>query len=364
MNYYDILGVPKNASEDDIKKAFRRLAHEYHPDKKGGDEKKFKEVNEAYQVLSNKEKRAQYDRFGNAFSGSAGGAGGFGGYGQGQGPFGFDFSDIFSGFSGGGFAEEDLGDVFGNIFGGQTRSARRRKGMDIQADIAITLEEAYKGTKKNVSFKTYVSCDTCGGVGHEKSLGTTTCDACKGSGKIRQQRNSFLGSFVQIQECEKCSGKGQIPKKICHTCKGSGRIQGTRTADIDIKAGVQSGQIVKIAGLGEAGMEGYPAGDLYVRILVQKHSRFHVEGENLITQKTVTFSDVLNGKEFEIELIDGRRITYTIPAGHNVREDIVISKEGMTKKGNLIIQLDMRTPKKMSAKAKKLAEELAEELDE
>ncbi len=360
-DYYDILGVPKDAFEDDIKKAFRRLAHTYHPDKQGGDEKKFKEVNEAYQVLSNKEKRAQYDRFGKTFSGGAGP--GYGGAGSGQEPFGFDFSDIFSGFSGEG-GREDLGDIFGNIFGGGTRGGRRKRGMDIQADIGISLQDAYAGVKKNVSFKTYVMCETCKGIGHEKSAGTTTCDVCKGTGKVRQQKNSFLGSFVQIRECDKCSGKGEIPKKICHVCKGAGRIMGTRTVDIDIKAGVQSGQIIKITGHGEAGLEGHPAGDLYVRVIVAEHPVFRVEGENLVAKKDISMSDLLTGKEFEITSIDGRKLKFSIPANHNLRKDIVITKEGMTKKGILVIKLNVKTPKKMSPKAKKLADDLAKELED
>jgi molecular chaperone DnaJ len=372
-DYYEILGVPKNASEDEIKKAFRRLAHAYHPDKQGGDEKKFKEVNEAYQVLSNKEKRAQYDRFGRTFD-QAGGFGGqqgpFGGYGQ-QGFAGFDFSDIFNGFAGG---NEDLGDIFGNIFGGGgARTSRRRKGMDIQADIAIALEEAFSGVKKNVSFKTFVTCATCKGIGHEKSAGTLVCDVCKGTGKIRQQRNSFLGSFVQVRECEKCGGKGEIPKKICHTCKGTGRVAGDRTADIDIKAGVQSGQIIKLAGMGEAGLEANPAGDLYIRVVIRKHPVFRVEGEHLVAAQEVKFSDILAGKEFELEGIDGRKLKFSVPANHPLREHIIVSGEGMPKssgafgskkRGDLIIELDVKTPKKMSAKAKKLAEELREELGE
>ncbi|OGM91316.1 hypothetical protein A2755_02900 [Candidatus Wolfebacteria bacterium RIFCSPHIGHO2_01_FULL_48_22] len=360
-DYYEILGVSKDASEDDIKKAFRRLAHQYHPDKLGGDEKKFKEVNEAYQVLSNKEKRAQYDQFGRTFSGAEGGQYGPFGFGQ-QGFGGFDFSDIFSG---GGFAGEDLGDIFGNIFGGGMRTGgRRKRGMDIQADISITLKEAYEGVKKKVSFKTFVTCETCKGIGHEKSAGTTTCDVCKGNGKIRQQRNTFMGSFVQIRECDKCGGKGQIPKKICHVCKGAGRIKGDRTVDMDIKAGVQSGQIIKITGMGEAGLEGNSTGDLYVRVMVQKHPDFDVAGDDLVTEKDVQFSDILLGKEFAITHVDGRSITFTIPAHHNIRHDIVIPKEGMGKKGSMIIKLNVKTPKKMSSKAKKLAEDLRDELGE
>lgn len=367
-DYYEILGVSKNASENDIKKAFHQLAHKYHPDKQGGDEKKFKEVNEAYQVLSNKEKRAQYDRFGKTFSGAGGGAGGQ------QGPFGFnqqgfegfDFSDIFSGADGAGFngaGFDDLGDIFGNIFGGGGRSTRRKRGADIQADISVTLEEAFSGTHKDISFRTHVECTECKGIGYEKSSGTVTCDVCKGTGKVRQQKNSFLGSFMQVRECEKCGGKGEIPKKICHVCKGSGRIMGERKADIDIKAGIQSGQMIKISGLGEAGMEGHPAGDLYIRVMVSPHKVFTVDGENLVMKKEIKFSDVLLGKEFEINSVDGRKIKFSVPASHDLRDDIRIPKEGMARRGNLIVKLSVKTPRRMSSGAKRLAEELARELD-
>jgi molecular chaperone DnaJ len=373
-DHYETLGVPRDASDDDIKKAFRKLAHQYHPDKAGGDEKKFKEINEAYQVLSDKAKRAQYDQYGRTFDGSQGYAGGnpfegFGGFGGNGGPFGgFDFS-------GGGGDFGDLNDILGAFFGGGARQSAgaRKRGADIQIMIKLSLRDAFAGMKREVSFKTFVTCPTCKGVGYDKQAGTEKCDKCKGSGKIREQHSSFLGSFVQVVECDKCGGTGEIPKKPCPTCKGQGRVEDEKTVSIDIRPGVYNGQIIKLASQGEAGIQGHPAGDLYVKIAVAPDPVFAVQGENLIMTKEVPLGDILRGKGLEIESISGKKLHVEIPPRASLQESIIVKGEGMPrssgfmggsqKRGDLVIHLEVRTPKKMNAKAKKLADELADELE-
>ncbi len=369
-DYYKLLGVSRDASDEEIKKAFRKLAHQYHPDKKGGDEKKFKEINEAYQVLSNKEKRAQYDRFGKNFSQQGGfNAQGFGGF------EGFDFSQFtggqgfdFSGFGGG--MEDILGSFFG---GGASRGGRKkRKGNDIAAQVSITLQEAFHGVTKDISFKTFVACSHCHGKGYEASAGVETCKTCKGSGSITEQRNSFLGPVTFARECSVCQGTGSIPKKPCTHCKGTGRIEETKKISLVIPAGIQNGTTLRLAEEGEAGQRGTPAGDLLVRVLVTHPHGVVVEGEHIIIKKQVPFADVLRNKPITWEHISGKKITIEIPHNFVIGEPIVIPGEGMPrmnagtfgkKRGDLIVQVEIKTPKKMSAQAKKLADELAEELE-
>jgi len=359
-DYYDILGISKNASDDDIKKAFRKLAHQYHPDKSGGDEKKFKEINEAYQVLSNKEKRSQYDQFGRTFDGAQGFSGN---------PFGgFDFS----GFGGEGFGV-DMEDILGSFFGGGKSQGARRKGKDMQAAIEISLEEAFAGTEKKISFKTYVVCDECNGVGYDAKEGTQTCTTCGGTGKIKEQQRSFLGSFVRVRECEECFGTGQKPKKICKACKGQGRTLKEKTVTIKIASGVHNGQIIKVAGGAEAGIRQEKTGDLYVQVLVKSRKNLRIEGDDLVAEHQVSVADLLLGKKFEIESVAGKKISVEIPSGYEITEPIIIRGEGMFRasgmfggrdqRGNLVVLLRLKTPRKLSKKAKELAEELRSELE-
>lgn len=366
-DYYEVLGVSRDSSEEEIKKAFRKLAHQYHPDKVGGDEKKFKEVNEAYQALSDKQKRAQYDRFGRTFDGGAG-QGGFGG--AGGGPFGgFDFG----GFSGNQFGFEDLDDILGSFFGGGARrSQTRQKGNDIQVLLDITLKEAFFGVRKDISFRTFVTCSKCEGIGYDKNSGTKKCDTCHGTGQIKEQKSSFIGNFVQVRECDKCFGTGQAPNKVCPECGGAGRVMGTRNITVDIKPGVFSGQVIKIANQGEAGLRGKNSGDLYIKINITPDKKFKMEGDNLIISHDVSFADILKGKEIEIESIGGKKISIAIPSHHDISDDIIVKGEGMygpsgvfgkIGRGNLIIKLHLRTPKKLSGKARQIAEELAKELE-
>lgn len=372
-DYYKILGVPKNASDEDIKKAFRKLAHQYHPDKKGGDEKKFKEINEAYQVLSNKEKRAQYDRFGKNFAqGGQGFSGAWGPFGDFSSYNGSSFGGGFSGFDFSSF--EDIEDIFGSFFGGaqRSRTRRTRKGNDVVTHITISLAEAYTGTQKDISYQTFITCAHCNGKGYDEKAGTDTCKTCKGTGSITEQRRSFLGAISFTRECSQCHGIGSIPKKICTHCKGTGRIEGTQTVRVEIPAGIQNGQTVRIAHKGEAGERGVPAGDLLVRVAVVYPKGVSVEGADIIIKKTVPFSAILRQTPIEWEHVSGKKISFEIPPHFILGEAIVIPGEGMPrinagfggkKKGDLIVQLEIKTPKKMSGSAKELASKLADELE-
>lgn len=367
-DYYEVLGVSRGASEEEIKKAFRKLAHQYHPDKAGGDEKKFKEVNEAYQVLSDKQKRAQYDRFGRTFDNSGGGSGG--GFQGAGGPFaGFDFG----GFSADQFGFDNLDDILGSFFGGGTRrSQARQKGNDIQVLLDITLKEAFFGVKKDISFRTFVICSKCEGLGYDRSAGTKKCDTCHGTGQIKEQKSSFIGNFVQVRECDKCFGTGQAPNKICPECGGAGRVMGTKNISVDIKPGIFSGQVIKIANQGEAGLRGKSSGDLYIKINVAADKTFKLDGDNLVIVKNISFSDILKNKDIEVESISGKKINITIPSHHDINEDIIIKGEGMYRnsgmfgklgRGDLVVKLHLKTPKKLSGKSRQMAEELAKELE-
>jgi molecular chaperone DnaJ len=364
-DYYKILGIDKNAGEDEIKKAFRKLAHKYHPDK-GGDEKKFKEINEAYQVLSNKEKRAQYDKFGRVFEGAgpAGGGFGFDPFGFSQGPFGegirFDFGGDFG----------DLGDIFDAFFEGMGVRQKRRTyqhGADIQIIQEINLEEAFRGAEKNIGYRTASKCEKCGGLGHEPKAGFNQCGVCAGRGEIREARKSFFGNFIQVKPCQACFGAGQIPKKICETCKGSGRIMSERTVKVEIRPGIANDQIIKIKGAGEAGERGAAEGDLYIRIGIKPHSLFKREGDNLIIKKEINIIDLLLEKKIEIPTISGNTLKAEVPGGFNLKDNLRIHGEGMPRfgghgRGDLIAELEIKTPKKLSAKAKKILEELEKEM--
>lgn len=361
-DYYKILGINKTASEEEVKKAFRKLAHKYHPDKGDGDDKKFKEINEAYQVLSNKEKRGQYDRFG---AGGFDPFGGFSPFGSAQGPFGevkFDF--------GGGGDFGDLSDIFDAFFEGMGVKQKRRtyhRGADIQIIQEITLEEVFRGVEKNFNYRTAVKCEKCHGLGNDPKAGFDQCAVCGGRGEIKEVRQSFFGNFIQVKPCRQCFGVGQIPKKICETCKGSGKIIGERTLKIEIRPGISDGQIIKIKGAGEAGEKGTAEGDLYVIIKIKPHSVFQRRGDDLLIKKEANIIDLLLEKKIEIPTISGNRLKTEIPAGFDLKNNLKISGEGMPRfgsygRGDLIVELTIKTPKKLSAKAKKILEDLEKEI--
>jgi len=358
-DYYKILGVARNASEEEIKKAYRKLAHQHHPDKTGGEDVKFKEINEAYQVLSNKDKRSRYDQFG-----SAEGPAGFGGQGS---PFaGWDFSN-FEGFGAQGFGGEtgDLGDILEDFFEGIGVKPRRRtyrRGSDLETVLTITLEEAFHGATKELHVRTLVRCESCSGQGGEAGAGFETCSACNGQGEIREERRAFFGAFSQVKACTPCRGTGQIPKKPCPVCKGSGRVNAERTVRLELAPGIQSGQIIKIAGKGEAGERGTTEGDLYVRIVIQEHSTFARHGDDLVVQKELDLVKILLGEKIEAPTISGGKINVEIPAGFNLKEDLRVRGEGMphfgsSGRGDLLVNFTLKTPKKITPRIKKLLED-------
>ncbi len=370
-DYYKILGVEKNSSDDEIKKAYRKLAHKYHPDKSGGDEKKFKEINEAYQILSDKEKRNRYDRFGatEAFQGfSAGGpfpGWDFGGFSAQGGP-----ASGWQGAEGQSFGDfGDLGDILEDFFEGLGVKPRRRtyrQGSDLEVPLEITLEEAFHGAIKDLKIKTLVRCEQCKGLGAEQGSGYSTCNVCGGQGEIREQRKTFFGSFSQVKTCMRCRGMGQIPNKACNNCKGSGRITAERVVQIEILPGIREDQIIKVTGKGEAGERGATEGDLYIRIKIKPHSAFARQGDDLIVRKDLNIIDLLMGKKIDAPTVSGGKINIEIPAHFNLKEDLRIPGEGMphfgsSGRGDLFINFIIKAPSKLSGKAKKILEELGEE---
>lgn len=353
-NYYDILGIQKNASEDDIKKAFRKLAQKYHPDKKGGDEAKFKEASEAYAVLSDKKKRAEYDTYGKTFAGG-GGPQGFGG---------FDFSNFAqgAGFGGNGQAFEfDLGDIFSEFFGGANRAGAR--GRDISIDIELSFKEAVFGTERRVLISKMGVCPTCTGTGAKPGSKMTTCTSCNGKGSIRETRNSIFGTFTQERVCPRCKGKGEIPETPCETCRGEGVTKREEEIRVSVPAGVDDGEMIRMPGRGEATPAG-GAGDLYVKLHVRSDTRFTRDGSNLITQLSVKLTDALLGASYMVPTIDGEE-KVQVPAGVEHGEMIRVRGKGIPygrgARGDLLIKIDIQFPKKLSRNAKEAIEKLRNE---
>ncbi len=355
-NYYDILGISKSASKDEIKKAFRKLAHKYHPDKGTGNESKFKEANEAYSILSDDKKRAEYDTYGRVFS-EGGNTGG-----NGQGFEGFDFSG-FQGFGGNGGVEFDLGDIFGEFFGGGGGSRRTKRGRDISIDIELDFKESIFGVQRKILLNKTSSCKTCGGTGAKSGSETITCSVCAGKGTIRENRRSFLGSFSAMKTCDECKGKGKVPKEKCHTCKGEGISYGQEEITVKIPEGIENGEMIKLSQMGEAIVGGVP-GDLYIKIHVRKHPHIKKEGNNLIMDLDVKLSDALLGEEYLVETLDGK-LRVTIPEGVNFGELLRIRGKGVpigeSKRGDLLLKINIKMPKKLSRDAKKTIEELKKE---
>jgi len=363
-DYYQILGVPRDASDDEIKKAYRRLAHQYHPDKPGGDEKKFKEINEAYEVLSNKEKRAQYDKFGQVFEGGMPKGAGFN---EGWNPF-SDFDFDFSTYRDvGGFGFED---IFEGIFGmgNQRNKSYSSRGNDIEITFQISLEDAFRGLKKDLSFKTFITCEKCQGLGYDKVKGFKKCQKCGGNGKLKVERKTFFGTFTQITICPECHGKGEIPNAVCSSCKGEGRLYGTKNVTFIIPQGIKEGEIIKISKGGEAGLRGGESGDLYIRVNIFPHPFYTRKGDDLYLKKEINIAQAFLGYPIKIKDLNGEEFTVTIPPNFSLSEELKIPKKGMIKRnfnrGDLYIRFNLKTPKKISSKAKKLLEELNQELYE
>jgi molecular chaperone DnaJ len=356
-DYYTILGVDKSATADEIKKAFRKTAHKYHPDKKDGDEAKFKEANQAYQTLSDPKKRSQYDQFGsggrNPFgSGSSSGTGQQGGFG------GFDFSGFQQGGAGGfDFGDIDLGDIFGGFAG--RRSAKKR-GSDMQIRIEINFVDSIFGVKKEVTIDHAKSCNDCSGSGAEENSGMKTCSQCDGKGKIQTQ---MMGIFATVSECPTCEGSGEIPKNKCSNCKGAGIKREKDEIEFTIPAGIKYGDTLRVSGRGEAIKNG-PSGDLFVQILVTPHKSFRRNNLDLIMDYEVPISDAVLGGKHTLTMLDDSRIDVKIPLGTTHGTILRVSGKGIItdrSKGNLLINIKIRIPKKLSKKAKEAMEILQTE---
>ena len=360
-NYYDILGVSKSASKDEIKKAFRKLAHEHHPDKKTGNADKFKEANEAYSILSDDTKRQQYDTYGQTFNGA--GSAGAGGFGQGGGFGGFDFSGFQQGQGfGNGDVEFDLGDIFGDFFGGGGRRQQAKRGRDISVDIEIPFKDSIFGVERKIVLNKTSTCDHCKGSGGEPGTKTKTCPTCNGTGSVRENRRSILGTFTTEKVCDTCHGKGSIPEEKCRTCRGAGVYKHQSEISVKIPAGVNGGETLRMTGAGEA-VSGGNAGDLYMKIHVKPHPIFRKDGHNIVTDLKVKLSDALLGKEYSIETLDGL-ISVKIPAGVTFGEILRVKGKGVpvgSSRGDLLIIINIELPKKLSKEGKRLIEELKKE---
>jgi molecular chaperone DnaJ len=342
-DYYEILGLQKGASDDEIKKGFRKLAIKYHPDKNQGDkeaEEKFKEINEAYQVLSDPQKKAQYDQYGTAdFNGG-------GGFDAG----GFDFSDV------GGF-----GDIFESFFGGGGFSSGRRKngperGADIEYNLNLTFEEAVFGVEKEVSINRHERCETCSGSGAKPGTSPKTCDKCGGSGQVRVQRNTPLGSFVSVNNCDKCGGKGKLVSDPCPTCRGTGKERKHRKIKINVPAGVDTGNVIPLRGHGEHGANGGPPGDLYVNLRVSSHAQFKRKGFDIYIDRHISFAKATLGYELKVPTVDGE-VKYDVPAGTQPGTVFRLKGKGVPRvnssgRGDQYVNIIVDVPKVLNEKQK------------
>jgi molecular chaperone DnaJ len=362
-DYYEILGVSKGASADEIKKAYRKVAMQYHPDRNPGNkdaEEKFKEAAEAYEVLSDTDKRSQYDRYGHAGV-SGNGRGGFGG---GGGAHGMNMEDIFSQFG------DIFGDdVFGNFFGGGQRRGgggggrtRGVRGSNLRVRIKLNFEEIAKGASKTIKVKKYVSCNTCGGSGAKDKSSVQTCSTCSGSGQVRRVQNTFLGQMQTVTTCPACGGEGTTIANKCTSCKGEGRVYGEENITIDIPAGVQEGMQLNVSGRGNIGERGGPAGDLIVVIEEEAHPQLHRDGLNVAFDLHISFPDAVFGTQVEVPTIDGRA-KIKIPAGTQSGKIFRLKGKGFPavqsyEKGDQLIYVNVWTPQHVSPEEKAALEKL------
>jgi len=367
-DYYEVLGVDRNASDEDLKKAFRKLAKKYHPDanpdNKEEAEKKFKEVNEAYEVLSDKQKRQMYDQFGFNAPGAGGQGGGYYSYGSGFDGFG-GFSD-FGDFS-------DLGDIFSSFFGGgssRTRSSNSiRRGNDLKASIDITFEESYKGTEKEISINRNEVCSSCKGSGAKSGTGAEKCSACNGSGKIRQVVTTPFGQMQTQKTCSTCNGTGKVIKEPCPECKGKGRIKKIVKIKVKIPEGIDDGQTIVLKGEGESGYNGGPSGDLYIVIHLKKHSIYTRKAEHVLCDIPITFTNAALGTELKIPMVDGSIEKYKIPEGTQTGTKFTIKNKGFKSvngnwRGDFVFTVIVQTPKKLTHEQRILMLELAKTMNE
>lgn len=366
-DYYETLGINKSASADEIKKAFRKAAVEHHPDK-GGDETKFKEVNEAYEVLSNADKRQRYDQFGHAGVGGNGGgagAGGFNGYQGFGGPFGsaqgkqgqnFDFGDL------------GLGDILGSFFGGGGGPAgqrtRTRRGQDVAVEIVLTFEEAVFGVEQKLALNLESTCAHCKGGGAEPGHSLKDCPTCKGSGQVNRVMNTIFGQIQQTTTCETCHGRGKVPEKACGVCHGKGTARERQELKLKVPAGIDDGATIRITGRGEA-VQGGEKGDLYVNVRVKPHKKFTREGNLILSFESVDMVTAALGGEIDVQTVDGE-LTMKVPAGTQSGTDFKLGGHGVPSlqgknRGDHIVTIDVETPTKLTKRQKELLQDFARE---
>jgi molecular chaperone DnaJ len=348
QDYYKTLGLERGAKPDEVKKAYRKLAMQYHPDRNPGDaeaERRFKEINEANDILSDEQKRGAYDRFGHAaFEQGGVGAGGF------QEGFGSGFSDIF---------EEMFGDFMGGRRGGGTRATR---GADLRYNMQITLADAYKGIKQNIRVPSSIACDACKGVGSKNGAPPETCTTCNGHGKVRAQQ----GFFTIERTCPSCGGQGRVIKDACPKCSGSGRTRQEKTLSVTVPPGVEEGTRIRLAGEGEAGLHGAPPGDLYIFIGIAPHNVFHRDGANIYCKVPLPFTTAALGGQIEVPSVDGSRARITIPAGTQSGHQFRLKGKGMSilrskERGDMFVQAAIETPVNLTKRQKELLAEFAAE---
>jgi len=358
-DYYEVLGVGKSASEDEIKKAYRKLAKQYHPDLNPGDktaEAKFKEVNEAYEILSDSGKRQRYDQFGHAgvdpnFGGGAGGA---------------------SPFGGGGF---DIGDIFDSLFGGGFGGGRRqnpngpRPGSDVQANVAISFEEAAKGCKKNVEYQQIENCDHCHGTGAEPGTSPKTCQSCNGTGQVRVNQRTPFGVMQSVQTCDRCRGTGKIIEKPCSACDGKGKVRRRKTIEVSVPAGIDDEQILNVGGKGNVGSNGGPNGDLHVYVSVRPHPIFQRRGNDVWCDMPITFTQAALGADVEVPTLDGK-VSYHVHEGTQPGDVFRLKAKGIQSlrnpksRGDQYVQVTVEVPKNLNKRQREILSELDKSTDE
>lgn len=354
-DYYEVLGVNRNATDDEIKNAFRKLAKRYHPDVQTGDkeaaEAKFKEVNEAYEVLSDKDKRAKYDQFGHAaFDPAAGAGGGYGGAGFG------DFADIFDTMFGG----------FGGFGGGAQQRNGPARGNDLKYNLTLTFEEAAFGCKKEIMIPREENCDACAGSGAKAGTKPVKCTACGGTGQVRVQQNTVFGAFATVRTCDACSGSGKIIADPCPDCRGRGRVRKSQKISITIPAGIDNGQTISMRGEGESGKRGGPNGDLYIVVSVKPHKLFTRNGYDVYLDMSLPMTVAALGGEIQVPTLTGS-VKYNIPEGTQTGTTFRLREQGITKlnsagKGDMLIRVNVQIPKHLTDEQRELIRKLAQSL--
>lgn len=361
-DYYKILGVEKGASADEIKKAFRKAAMEHHPDRKGGNEAKFKEVNEAYQVLSDASKRQKYDQFGSDFE-QQGGFGGGAGWedfmrsARGQQNGGFEFN----------FGGMDFGDIFGDAFGGGSRGGHRQnRGRDVQVDVELEFKEAAFGVERDISLRIQGTCDVCSGSGAEPGSKLENCGTCHGQGRVNQQQRTFLGTMQTVVTCPTCNGRGKHSTKKCKHCGGDGILSKSTSLKVKIPAGIDEGESIRLTGHGEAAPHNGQSGDLYVRAHIKPYKNFVRDGFNVYTEQEISFVQAALGDKIDVETID-ETVKLVVPDGIESGQLIKIKGHGITHlgrttRGDHFVKIKIRVPRKLSRDVKKKLEELRDEI--